>query len=293
MTESNTARNGALFILFASLIWGTSGTAQTFLPLSVSSLSLGAVRLVISSVSLVTLVLLQGGFKLTPAWSWKTALFAGPFLAISQLSYLSAIRITGVAVGTIVGMGSVPIFSAVLDYILQKERFSRNWYIATLLSLSGTLVLALSSGSELQSNTHGILLTLLAGFSYSVSTLASKRLLKTHPPATVLAVNTTMAALLASPFLFTSSLSWLGTTTGLLVALHLGLVVTSLGHISFAYGLRSISVHNAATLTLAEPLTATLLGILLVGEPFSGFTLGGMALIFSGLLLLTVFSPRR
>ena len=199
MTPANGARKGALLILFAAVLWGTTGTAQTFLPPSVSSLSLGAVRLAISSLALVSIVLLQGGFHLTAAWSWKLAFLAAAGIAISQLSFLSGVRLTGVAVGTMVAMGSAPIFSGLLDAFLQKEQFSRSWYMATLLSVSGILLLALGVSTDLKTNPLGILLTMLSGFSYTVMLLANKRLLASHPPLTVLAVDSAIAVLLVSP----------------------------------------------------------------------------------------------
>ena len=293
MTPANGARKGALLILLSAVLWGTVGTVQTFLPPSVSSLSLGAVRLAISSLALVTIVMLRGGFHLTAAWSWKLAFLAAAGLAISQLAFLSGIRLTGVAVGTMVSMGSAPIFSALFDAFLQKEKFSRSWYLATLLSVSGILLLALGGTDEVQINPLGILLTLLSGFSYTVMTLANKRLLASHPPFTVLAVDSSIAVLLISPLFFTADFSWLATPMGLGIALYLGLVTSALTHIIFAYGLQIVSVHNAATLTLAEPLTAALLGILVVGEQLNPAAFLGMALIFSGLLILTLYSPRR
>lgn len=293
MTHSTEARKGALLLLISSILWGTTGTAQTFLPASASSLTVGAVRLSLASLALVTIVLLQGGFKFTPAWSWKTAIMGGAGIAVSQLSFLSGVRMTGVAVGTIVTMGSAPIFAAVLDAILQKEQFSRNWYLATLVSVAGILALALGSSSRIDVNPLGILLTLLAGLSAAVMMMANKRLLKGHPIPTVLAVNTTIGAILVSPLFFAGDFSWLATPRGIAVALHLGLVTNVAAQFIFAGGLRIVSVHSAATLSLGEPLTATLLGILVVGEQFTVYTIIGMVLIFVGLLILTLYSPKQ
>jgi DME family drug/metabolite transporter len=293
MTHSNDSRIGALFILLATVIWGTTGTAQTFLPASVSSLTIGAVRLAIASLALVTFSLLTGGIRITNAWSWKLALLSGASVAVSQLSFLSGIRMTGVAVGALIGMASLPIFAAVLDRFLQNERLSPRWYTATLLSLGGVLLLMLGGQTELRANPLGIFLTLLSGFSYAVVMLANKRLLVHHTALTVMAVNITIAALVVSPFLFAGELSWLSQPRGLLVALHLGLVTVGLGHFIYSSGLKRISVHNAATLSLAEPLVATLLGILVVGERFTAISFLGMALIFSGLVILTAFLPKQ
>ena len=123
--------------------------------------------------------------------------------------------------------------------------------------------------------------------------LANKRLVAHHPPFTVMAVNSSIGALLLSPLLFTTDLSWLADPPGLGVVLYLGLITTALAYGLFARGLQIVSVHNAATLTLAEPLTAALLGILIVGEELTLYAFTGMALIFCGLLILTLNLPSK
>ena len=293
MTQSSNALQGTLLILFASVIWGTTGTAQTLLPAGVSPLSVGAMRLAVGSITLVIFTLLRGGFHLTSDWSWKAAFFAGAGSALYQVTFFSGLRLTGVAVGTIVAMGSTPIIAAVLDYFLQKEKLTPRWYIATLLSITGGILLVLGGSSQLKTNPLGILLALMAGFSYAVLALANKRLVAHHPPFTVVAVNSTIGALLLSPLLFTTDLSWLANPPGLGVVLYLGLITTALAYGIFAKGLRIVSVHNAATLTLAEPLTAALLGILIVGEELTPSAFIGMALIFCGLLILTLNYPSK
>ena len=146
------------------------------------SLSLGAVRLAISSLALVTIVLLRGGFRLTAAWSWKLAFLAAAGVAISQLAFLSGIRLTGVVVETMVSMGSAPIFSALFDAFLQKREVQPQ-LVPGHPALGERYPPAWRWGARMKVkiNPLGILLTLLSGFSYTVMTLANKRLLGSLP----------------------------------------------------------------------------------------------------------------
>ena len=75
--------------------------------------------------------------------------------------------------------------------------------------------------------------------------------------------------------------------SGAAVALHLGLVTTTLAYILFGYGLSRTPVSAAATLTLAEPATAALLGVLVLGERPGPAALAGLALVLAGLVVLT------
>lgn len=60
------------------------------------------------------------------------------------------------------------------------------------------------------------------------------------------------------------------------------------GYLLFSYGLRTISASNATLITLIEPLFATLLAILLVGEKFLGIGWLGMVLICLCLLVQSI-----
>jgi DME family drug/metabolite transporter len=51
-------------------------------------------------------------------------------------------------------------------------------------------------------------------------------------------------------------------------------------------------VATATTLSLAEPLTAATLGIVVLDEELTAAALLGMVLVFSGLVALAVAAPR-
>jgi DME family drug/metabolite transporter len=102
-----------------------------------------------------------------------------------------------------------------------------------------------------------------------------------------MAVTFSLGALLVLPLLIQADLGWLARPNGWLVITHLGVVTAALAYILFAYGLRLVPVATAATLTLAEPLTAGLLGFFFLREPLTLPALLGILLIFAGLVVLS------
>ena len=71
----------------------------------------------------------------------------------------------------------------------------------------------------------------------------------------------------------------------------LGLVTTAVAYWLFARALARLSAATATTLDLAEPLTAALLGVLLLSERLRPQGLIGVALIAAGLLVLSLRRP--
>ena len=97
--------------------------------------------------------------------------------------------------------------------------------------------------------------------------------------------------LILLPPLFSVDLHWLAQPRGLAVALHLGLVATALSYFLFARGL-GVPVATAVTLSLAEPLTAGLLGILVLGKRLTVPAFIGIGLLFTGLAILALGARR-
>ena len=108
----------------------------------------------------------------------------------------------------------------------------------------------------------------------------------------VTAVVCSLAALLLLPVLFIGDIRWLAQPRGMAVALHLGIVATAAPYFLFARGLLTIPVAHAVTYTLAEPLTAGMLGILALGEQLSFAAICGIGCILSGLAALA-FTGKR
>ena len=95
------------------------------------------------------------------------------------------------------------------------------------------------------------------------------------------------------PLLLKSDMEWLLQPRTIAVALHLGLAATALSYLLFARGLQSVQVATAVTLSLAEPMTAAILGVVIIGEQLNLQALCGISLIFSGLAVLVMKNPVR
>ncbi len=278
---------GALLVLTASVLWGTTGTAQTLAPPGVSPIAVGTARMVFGGVALVLVALLKGGWRGGPRWPVLPTLLATAGVAGYQLLFFAGVARTGVAVGTIVGIGSSPILAGLLTWLIWRQWPGRRWLAATGLAILGCALLILAGGSGVRVDVLGMLLAMGAGLAYAVFTMASKVLLADRPVHVVTAVVFGLGVLLMLPLWLYLDMSWLAEPRGLLVGLHLGIVTMAVAYLLFTQGLRQVSAATAVSLTLAEPLTAGLLGIFVVGEQLAPIAWLGIGLLFAGLLVLT------
>jgi DME family drug/metabolite transporter len=207
-------------------------------------------------------------------------------VASYQVLFFTGITLTGVALGTIAAIGSLPVWAGLVDLLFGKRPDAR-WLGATALAVAGSALLV-GSGGSVSVQPLGVLLCLASGAGLVAFTAIAKGLLEERPHSVVMGVTFTLGAVLLSPALLFSDPGWILSPAGLAVALELGLGATALAYILFASGLSRVSVSTAATLTLAEPLTAGLLGVLILGERLSPLAVTGMGLLVVGLLLATV-----
>lgn len=273
-------------VLAGALLWGTTGTAAALGP-DVAPVTVGAVRVTVGAAGLAAAALARGGLDLRRA-PRGAILATGVGVAAYQLAFFAAVRATGVGLGTAVTIGSAPVLAGLLARVVDREPLGRRWWAATALAVGGV---GLIGGTPTGAPAGGLALALGAGASYALFAIGAKRLVAALPPAAAMASGFGAGALLLAPVLATGDLSWLGTPGGALMAGWLGLATVTAAYLLFAAGLARTTVAAAATLSLAEPLAAALLGALALGERPPRPAWMGSGMILAGLAVLA--GPRR
>src|SRR3954449_2576097 len=270
-----------LQVLFAAVCFGTTGTAQALGP-AASPVAVGAARIVVGGALLVAI---SAAMRVRLPRAGGTVLAIAVGVAVYQLSFFAAVNLTGVAVGTVVAIGTGPAAAGVLGRLVNGGRLSARWALATACAAAGVLLLAGDGGGTIDPG--GIALAVMAGVGYATCTVLSKRLLVAgHAPEGVMAAGFGGAAVLLLPVLLLAGAGFLATPGGLALAVYLGAIPTALAYVLFSRGLRGLSSGETATLVLAEPLTAAALGVIALGEHPSVAAGAGAVLVLCGLGVL-------
>ena len=278
-----------LFVLLSAVLFGTTGTAQALGP-DAAPLTVGAMRIAVGGALLVLVA------RAVPAvaapWPRRELAVIAGAVAVYQLAFFAAVDRTGVAVGTVVALGSAPALAGLAGRLVDKDPLTGRWAAATALACIGVLLLVLGGGPA-SADPLGIMLAVVSGSGYATYTILAKRLLRRgHAPERVMAAAFGLGAVLLAPVLVLGDTAWVATPDGLALALFLGAVPTALGYVLFARGLKSLTPGETATLTLAEPLTATALGVLILAERPGAVAALGAALVLAGLLALALPARR-
>jgi len=274
-----------LAVLLAAVLFGTTGTAQALGPDAAAPLAVGSARILVGA-ALLALVARRIAPPGPVAWDRRVLAASGVCVALYQVAFFVAVDLTGVAVGTVVAIGSGPAFAGALAWAIEGERPTRRWAAATALAAAGVGLLVAGSGGAAV-DPAGVGLALVSGLGYAGYTVGAKRLLRVgHAPEAVMAWAFGIGALVLLPVLAAAAGPWLIEPGGLALVLYLGALPTALAYVLFARGLQRLGAGETATLTLAEPLTAAALGIAVLGESPTAGTAAGAALVLAGLGVL-------
>ena len=287
-------RPPALFVLAAGILFGTAGTAQALGPVGTTPMGVGILRIEIGALALVAAMPLLGASPRRLLALWRTpAMLVTAFTASAyQLCFFAGVSVAGVALGTLVAVGSGPLFAGVVGWVVLGHRPTQGWLVATTTCVAGLVLL---SAPELAGggSAVGLVLALGAGLCIAGYNVAAKLQLDRGVSALeVPAGSFALGGVLLLPLLATQPLGWLLEPTGIALALYLGLATMAIANVLLARGIRGLTAGPATTLMLADPVVATILGVVVLGEALAPVAAVGMLLVLAGLLLQGVLVAR-
>jgi DME family drug/metabolite transporter len=277
---------GFLLIVAAAVTWGTTGATMKLVAAGspMSPLLVGLIRVAVAAPCLCLAARWLGGPIRPPARrDLGRVLVAGLAMGAFQACYFWGVAKTSVAVGSLIAICSAPLFIVLLAAVFLGERIDGRTGGALLAGITGATLLTIGPhgfGRLSPGFLAGIGLALGAGVSYATYAVMVKDVLRRVPPLTVAALTFTVATLSLLPVLL---VEW---AWSLLV--YLGVVPTAAAYILYVLGLRTTPVTVSGVLTLGEPLTATLLGVLFFGDRLGLPGALGAVLLFAAVVGLTL-----
>lgn len=277
-------------VLAAALLWGTTGTAQSLIPSQLSSYWVGSLRLIVAALFFLPWIWLNCcktvARSLTLPLPWRGILAAAVCMCTYNLAFFAGVRSMGVALGTAVALGSGPVWAAVLQSALDRRLPAVRWWMGTGLAVAGVTSMVTGSAATAAVSVYGLGMCLMAGLSYATYAVVNKRLVAAAPVGLVTAAVFLSAASLAVPV----TLALVGPpslgVSELAVAVWLGVMSTGVAYLLFSHALRHIASATAVALALAEPVTAFVLAILVVGERPGAAAIVGLMTVLAGLGLV-------
>lgn len=270
------------------------------------SLVLAASRLTLAALFLLPTWLLPSYFlpsgRNTPKPQFqqvqRSALYysaiAGVFLAIHFSTWITSLAYTSIAASATL-VTTNPVWVALISWIWFREKPSWITIAGIVLALSGSVVVAVNSTDSSTAGSHPFLGNFLAlagswaiSFYFLLGREAQRHGLSIgHHVA--LTYSTAAIVLLPLPFLFGSHYMGYPGQVYLCILL-MALIPQLIGHTSFNWAVRWVSPTLVTLTILAEPIGASLLGMMIFGENPGGWVALGGSVIIAGVAIAALGS---
>ena len=281
---------GLLLVALAALTWGTTGSVSALLVERAAGtpLLIGAMRMILGALTLLVAAWASRQGRIDPADRLR-CLAMGIALAVFQIGYFGAVPLVGVALTALIAICSAPVMIALLAWIALGERPTARVGVALVLGIAGTALLIAGPRAAADVSPRlvgGAGLAAMAALAYATFVVLAKTGLARSAPWPLTGASFAIAAVLLSPALVWGDAPFRQIAMGWPWYLYLGVVTTGVAYALYTNGLRRVSAAAAGVVSLVEPLSATLIGVLLLGERLGAAGITGAMLLLGAMVLL-------
>jgi drug/metabolite transporter (DMT)-like permease len=283
-------RRAYLVLFGANVVYGTSYVAARVTLDSVPPTTLATLRLVIGALVLASLArprpsdpALSRDDRRAIAWMGILG-FAGAY----AFSNWGIARSTATNAALLIVVE--PVSMMLLSPLALGERLTRREAVGAALAIAGTVLVVVNGipgvTARLAPHWRGDALLVLAGVAYASYSIFGRRVLARHA-----AIGITLRSLVwgAATLLPLALIEWAAgarpawTPTAIAGTLYLAIVITALGYLVWNWALRFVPAPQAAIFLNVQPIVGALLGVMLLAEPLTVFTVVGGVGIVAGL----------
>jgi drug/metabolite transporter (DMT)-like permease len=278
-----------LLLILLSVLWGASfffaGVALRELP----PMTVALVRIALGAALLFPLFKILGGALPTSLAGWMPFFVMGLLNNIIPFSLIFAGQLRIASGLASVLNATTPLFTVLILASFGDERLIAHRIAGVIIGLIGVIVLRGPGIVQSENQTIGMLLCLGGALSYGFSGLWGRRKFNGVAPLTSstcqLITSSMVMAVIAAAVDRPWQLPMPGVSTWAAL-LGLAALSTALAYIVFFHILARSGATNVMLVTLLIPVTAILLGVMVLGEPLTAREVAGAAIIASALLVI-------
>ena len=289
-TEQN---RGYLLILAAGALWGTIGFFATILAnLGMKAGPVAFFRVLSSTVMLALALLIKGKgislFRISRRGLLSCMLIGVVSQAFYNVCYMNTIEQNGMATAAVF-LYTSPVYVALLSRLLFREPLTGNKILAIVMNIVGC-VLTVTGGvfSEMRISAFGLVMGLLAGFTYALLPILSRTGASEENPYTAAFYGQLFGALML--FFLIRPYQNPGTEFTwqiILVLIGFGLIPSALAYIVYYGGMSRITeTSKVPVIASVETVVAAVIGLVAFGQTLGAVKILGIALVLCSIAVM-------
>jgi drug/metabolite transporter (DMT)-like permease len=245
-------------------------------------------RLTLSSLILLPFFLSQGGVSKLRAMERRDLLLlsgVGVVLAIHFATWITSLSLTSVA-SSVIFVHVDPIFVALVSHFIFRERVSGHVALGIGVAFLGASIIAFGDLGIGRGNLVGDAMSLIGGIALGAYIVTGRRLRQRLDLMTYVTPVYAVSALVLALGSLTMGAPLVGYDSDVFIMfMFIALVPMIFGHTLYNWALKWISAPVVSISLLGEPVGASILAFLILGESPSSFILIGGTVTLAGILI--------
>jgi drug/metabolite transporter (DMT)-like permease len=285
-----------ILIVTAATLWGTMGLfTRKMTELGFSTLQLVFMRASITAAALLIYLLVfdrdKLKLKMKDVWIF---IFAGLIsVVLFQYCYTNAIMAGSISIAATL-LYTSPIFVTIISAVLFKEKITPIKIFALVTAFTGCVLVSGIAGSGASLTSTALFLGIASGFTYGLYSIFTKLALRHYSPLTFTFYTFLTATIVLAPICGVDSMTTIAfsSTKATVMPAVFGIVTSVIPYICFTCGLKYTEAGKANITATIEPVVATLIGVLVLGEKLSIPATAGIALVLLSAVILNLPQKR-
>lgn len=280
-------------VLAAGSLWGTIGLFATLLSrMGMEAAPVAFFRLLSATVMLALILLVKGKgtslFRVSRRGLISCMLVGFISQALYNVAYMNTIEQGGMATAAVF-LYTSPVYVAVMSRLFFQEPLTGNKIAAIIINIAGC-ILTVTGGdfSDMKISGFGIIMGILAGFTYALLPILSRTGADDENPFTAAFYGQAFGALLL--FFLIRPYQGVGAEFSLqmfLVFIGFGIVPSAMGYIVYYGGLSRIEdTSRVPVLASSETVVAAIIGLVVFVQELSPPKIAGIALVLASISIM-------
>lgn len=263
-----------IYLHIAVMLFGLAGVIGKFVSVPAILVTFG--RVFFSSIFLLIIILIKKDNWKLKKRDYSYVIVAGIILAIHWFTFLQAIQIATVAIGTIT-FATFPIFVTFLEPLIYHEKLEIKNVAMAIIMFAGVLI-TVPEFSLANQMTLGIVVGMISAFSYAILCLFNRYLSLNYSGTIICLYEQGVATIILFPTIFFVTTTINSLDLGAII--FLGIVCTAIAHSIYVNSLKKIKVQTASIISSMESVYSIIFAFLLLNEMMAfKELLGGLIII--------------
>lgn len=281
-------RIGYLYPAATCFIWGSVYIASKYALDSIGPLMVLCLRYLVAGVCLSILLKMRKTRCPIEKGDWKYIWIVGGLGYFVSITFqLVGTKLLDASLASLIN-GMNPITISILAAIFLKEKIQRKHVVSICISIVGVYIILGVGGAAI--SVPGLLCSVCSVLLWSAASVAIRKISGKYDPVQIALYGLFAALLFTVPAAAVETINQppVFTRSAVLACLYLGVVGTAVAHTLWNMGLKFLDASVCSMFYPLQPLTSSILGVLLLGEVLTWNFLVGGVLICAGIIVSVI-----